>query len=272
MTTTPTAAPILPPDVLGVGRAPVLVTGASGVLGRAVVEELRASSIPVRALVHRTPITDVTCAVGDILTGAGLDEALPGVGAVIHCATDPSNARVDRDGTRNLLRSLDAWAPGAHLVLPSIVGCWNNPLAYYRTKADTENLAESWSGRASIVRATQFHTLAHEVVSGAAARLTGAESRVRVSPVDPEWVARKLVDVALIRTSLATPLELAGPETFSLGELSTLTAHLESRRPVRSVQVPTLGGVLRSFARGTNLPGEQAKRGGRTYAQWLAAR
>lgn len=272
MTITPTTAPILPPDVLGVGRAPILVTGASGVLGRAVVEELRASSIPVRALVHRTPLDDVTSVAGDIMTGAGLDEALPGVGAVIHCATDPSNARVDLDGTRNLLRSLDAWAPGAHLVLPSIVGCWNNPFAYYRTKADTENLAESWSGRASIVRATQFHTLAHDLVSGSAARVTGSESRVGVSPVDPEWVARKLVDVALVRTSLTTPLELAGPEDFTLGELATLTAHLEGRRPVRAVRVPTLGGALRSFARGTNLPAAHVQRGGRSYAQWLAAR
>ena len=56
MRLTPTAAPLLPADILVAGRAPVLVTGASGVLGRCVVEELLTSSIPVRALTHRRDV------------------------------------------------------------------------------------------------------------------------------------------------------------------------------------------------------------------------
>lgn len=272
MTTTPTAAPVLPPDVLAVGRAPILVTGASGVLGRAVVAELRASFVPVRALVHRQDVPGATGYRGDVATGAGLDAALEGVGGVIHCSTSSAHRRVDVAGTRNVLRALDAWAPQAHLVLPSIIGCWENPLGYYRSKADTENLAEAWTGRASIVRATQFHTLAHTVVTGRAARLSGAMSHVSTAPVDPAWVASKLVDVALMRTALTVPLELAGPETFTMAELTTLTAHLEGRRAARSVMTPTLGGAMRSFARGTNLPGPGAQRGGRSYEQWLTAR
>lgn len=272
MTITPTAAPVLPADVLAVGRAPVLVTGASGVLGRAVVDELRASYVPVRAFVHRRPSQDVTSVRGDIATGAGLDEALDGVGAVIHCSTSSAHRRVDVGGTRNLVQALDAWAPGAHLVLPSIVGCWENPLGYYRTKADTENIADAWHGRASIVRATQFHTLAHGFVSGRNAHVSGAMSRMSVAPVDPAWVASKLVDVALMRTPLATPMELAGPETFTFAELATLTAHLEGRRPARAAALPVVGGAMRAFAAGTNLPGEGAQRGGRSYEQWLADR
>lgn len=193
------------------------------------------------------------------------------MGAVIHCSTAADHRRVDVGGTRNLVRALDAWAPEAHLVLPSIVGCWENPLGYYRSKADTENIAEAWRGRASIVRATQFHTLARGFTSGRKARLSGAMSKVSMAPVDPAWVASKLVDVALMRSPLAGPLELAGPETFTMAELAILTAHLEGRRPVLAVPAPALGGAMRSFARGTNLPGPGAQRGGRSYEQWLAA-
>ena len=54
--------------------------------------------------------------------GAGrgrLDEALPGI---LH----------------GLVDALDAWAPSAHLVHVSIVGCFENPYPYYRAKADAE--------------------------------------------------------------------------------------------------------------------------------------
>lgn len=278
MTLTPTAAPILPADVLAAGRAPILVTGASGTLGRAVVEELLTSHVPVRALVHSTPVTPppgehrarLTSVLGDVATGAGLDAALDGVSAVVHCAGDPRQGdRVDVQGTRNLVMSMDAWAPSAHLVAVSIVGCWEDPFPYYRAKADEENIVEAWHGRASIVRATQFHPFAHDLVSGAGARVLGGLDDISISPVDPRWVAAKLVDVALIRTTLPEPMQLAGPETFTLAELTTLTAHLRAQQPARHVDLPVLGGAMRAFARGAHLASDETQIGGRTYAEWF---
>lgn len=272
MTITPTQPPALPTDVFGVGRPPILVTGAHGVLGSAVIRELNESLIPSRAFVRSAKPTPAAATFhGDIATGAGLDEALDGVGAVIHCATDPrAPERVDVGGTRNLLASLDAWAPTAHVVLPSIVGCWENPLGYYRAKADAENLVEGWAGRASIVRATQFHHLLRRAVSGRAAHVTGASTTIRCAPIDPDWVARKLVDVALMRLPLPLPIELAGPETLSLADYATLTAHLDSRRPRRALPLPTGWGSLKAFSHGSNLPAPTAQRGGAPYGTWLA--
>lgn len=278
MTLTPTATPTLPADVLAAGRAPVLVTGASGTLGRAVVDELLMSHVPVRVLTHRTTLetpthdtrATLTTAAGDIATGAGLDSALDGVGAVIHCASDPHDpVRVDVAGTRNLVRALDAWAPSAHLVHVSIVGCWENPLPYYRAKADAENIVDAWQGRSSIVRATQFHPFAHDAVTGRAAPLAASLDAIGVSPVDPTWVATKLVDVSLMRTSLPDVLELAGPETFTVAELTTLTAHLHGRRAARGITLPPVGGVMRAFADGAHLASDATQIGGRPYAQWF---
>lgn len=276
MSTTPTTPPTLPIDVFGVGRAPILVTGATGDLGRAVIAELERSLVTTRAFVHHTPLSTspesrVTSYEGDIATGAGLDAALDGVGAVIHCAGNPKDAaRVDVAGTENLLDAVTAWAPQAHIVHVSIVGCWENPYGYYRAKADTENAVEGFDGRTSIVRATQFHPFARRFVSGRAAHLTGSLGRISVAPVDPAWVASKLVDVALMRTHLVEPMELAGTETFTLAELATLTAHLVSRQARPALPVPIMGGALTAFARGTQLPGPDVERGGSTYAQWMA--
>lgn len=65
---------------------PILVTGATGRVGRAVVTELRRAGLPVRALT-RTPATralaaDVEVVAGDFTAPQSLDGALRGVSAV----------------------------------------------------------------------------------------------------------------------------------------------------------------------------------------------
>src|SRR5437660_5094244 len=68
--------------------ARVLVTGASGFVGSAVVEELIARQHPVHALVHRREIQgfgdQVRSFRGDLFDDKILDEALRGCDAVIH--------------------------------------------------------------------------------------------------------------------------------------------------------------------------------------------
>ncbi len=68
-------------------RPPVLVTGATGRIGRLVVAELLAAGAPVRALTHRTETAatlpaGVEVAVGDLTAPDSLDLALQGVAAV----------------------------------------------------------------------------------------------------------------------------------------------------------------------------------------------
>ena len=66
---------------------PVLVTGATGRVGRAVVDLLVDAGVPVRALTHRsaeaaTLPADVDVVTGDLTVPESLDAALRGVGAV----------------------------------------------------------------------------------------------------------------------------------------------------------------------------------------------
>jgi len=66
---------------------PVLVTGATGRIGRAVIDLLLDANVPVRALTHRSEAAaefpaDVEVVTGDLTVPESLDEGLRGVGAV----------------------------------------------------------------------------------------------------------------------------------------------------------------------------------------------
>lgn len=256
-----------------VDNAPVLVTGGTGSLGRAVVTELRARSVPVRSLSRHPHPEDPDVVRGDLSTGDGLQEAVLGARAVIHCATNAFKSRaVDVDGTRRLLDLIEGVSPEAHLVYISIVGCADNPLPYYRVKVAAEELVAAAAGRhrASIVRATQFHQLVR-VCSKLPPKgpVALAARDLRFEPCDTSFVARHLVEVAL-GEPLTTPREVAGPKVLTLHQAIRLTAQAEHRRPPRQLTLPAVGGILRRFAQGSNLAGPGAERGGSTYAEWLA--
>jgi len=72
---------------------PVLVTGATGRVGRLVVAELLAAGVPVRALTRRPSAAELPAAVevvaGDLTAPESLDAALQGVGAVFLLWTAP---------------------------------------------------------------------------------------------------------------------------------------------------------------------------------------
>jgi uncharacterized protein YbjT (DUF2867 family) len=79
------------------GRPPVLITGATGRVGRAVVDLLTDAGVPVRALVRRpesagTLPADVEIVTGDLTEPESLDAALHSVGAVFLVWTAPAQA------------------------------------------------------------------------------------------------------------------------------------------------------------------------------------
>jgi dihydroflavonol-4-reductase len=108
---------------------PVLVTGGSGFVGRAVLDRLVASGRPVRALARSDESAAALAAAGaepvrgDILDPPSLERALAGAEVVYHvagvngfCFPDPAVLyRGNVDGTRNLVRA--AAAAGARRVV-----------------------------------------------------------------------------------------------------------------------------------------------------------
>ncbi|MFC6707867.1 SDR family oxidoreductase [Flexivirga alba] len=268
-----TDPPPLIPGLPGIARQPVLVTGGTGTIGSRAVLELLRSGVPAKVLT-RMPGHATTGAQeieGDLATGSGLVEAVAGVQSVIHCASNAAHSQdVDIDGTARLCEALAAHNPDARLIHVSIVGCWDNPLPYYRAKAAAETAVTS-SGRPHvIVRATQLHELVRRLVGGQLAGFGVGMRRLRFAPIESHWLATQLVDHALDETPSVATAEYAGPEILTARELAVLTAHVEGRRAPRQVRLPAVGGTMRRFAEGSNLPGPNAVRGGATYAQWLS--
>jgi uncharacterized protein YbjT (DUF2867 family) len=72
---------------------PVLVTGATGRIGRVVIDQLLGAGVPVRALIHRsgaaTLPAEVEVFTGDLTVPESLDPALNGAGAVFLVWTAP---------------------------------------------------------------------------------------------------------------------------------------------------------------------------------------
>src|SRR6266542_3299637 len=82
----------------------ILVTGGTGTLGRHVVRRLREAGGDVRVLTRRTGRDEegVRFLTGDLLSGAGIDAAVEGVGTIVHCA---GSNKGDDAGTQNLVNA-----------------------------------------------------------------------------------------------------------------------------------------------------------------------
>ena len=164
----------------------ILVTGATGTLGRPVVDELRARGHEVRALSRRPhePQAGVTWFTGSLETGEGLAAAADGVDVIVHTAsTTQKSGKGDVDTTRKLL----AVAGDAHVIFVSIVGVDRVPLGYYKVKWAVEQLVARQAKHWTIVRATQFHDLIRRV-AGALAK----------SPIVPAFQARALCALVIV--------------------------------------------------------------------------
>jgi uncharacterized protein YbjT (DUF2867 family) len=233
----------------------VVVTGATGQLGRVVVPALLAAGHEVRSMTRTAGSTrSGQEVVADVLDRPSLRLALAGADRVLHLASSPTKDahRTEVKGTGNVLASRD---PGTALIYLSIVGCDRTPLPYYRAKTEAEALVRA-APDAYVVRATQFHGFA-----GSLARplpLLGipvAPRGAQLQPVAEEFVAEQLV--AAMADPASAPDEIAGPEQLDLSEIAR---RVHGRAALR---VPLPGKLVAAVRRGSLLAGPDATIGGR---------
>ncbi|MFQ5346903.1 MAG: NAD-dependent epimerase/dehydratase family protein [Rhodothalassiaceae bacterium] len=127
----------------------IAITGATGFIGRHLLDAFVASGIDIRALTRRpqAPRTGVTWVAGDLDNRRALRELAHGADLVIHAAGLVKARRaadfdsVNRGGTARLLAALDAAAPAARLVLVSSLAAREPQLSpYAASKAAAEAL------------------------------------------------------------------------------------------------------------------------------------
>ena len=256
---------------------PILVTGGTGTLGAHVVRRLRDAGGDVRVLSRkaRTDGEGIRYLVGDLMTGAGVDEAVSGAGTIVHCAGGP---RGDDVATRNLVTAA-ARSGRPHIVNVSVVGADRVPVSswidrqsfgYFDMKLKTERVVEGSGLPWTTLRATQFYDLAFLV----AEKLTKLPvvpypTHSAFQPVDTDEVAARMVELALGEPAGLAP-DIAGPRVYQFADL--LRAYLRAAgrsRPMLPVHVP--GGAARAVRAGAVIAPDHAV-GKRTWEEFLADR
>ena len=240
----------------------ILVTGATGTVGRRLVERLRDRGDTVRALSRRSGPGLVT---GDLGTGEGIEQAVDGVDTIVHLAT------TNRDDSGIARTLVDAIGPDrrTHLVLLSIVGIDRNPLPYYRGKLATESVLTASDVPHTILRATQFHTFVTSLLDAQRYSPVLVAPSISLQPIDVGELVDRLVELVDSEPAGRVP-DLGGPEVRTFRSLAeAYRAARGSHRPIMPLRLP--GATFRAYRSGAALvPGEQTTTV--TFEQFLAAR
>ncbi len=243
----------------------IAIAGGTGALGAQVVDAVRRRNL--------TPVVIARSRGIDLTTGAGLDEALVGVEAVI----DASNVAALRaktsiaffEAATGHLLAAGERAGVRHHVAVSIVGCQDVDFPYYLGKRRQEELVGQGPVPWTIMRATQFHEFAGQILDRSRGPLA-LVPKMLSQPVAANQLAELLVETAM-GSPLGRAPDVGGPEQHQIPDLARrLVAHRSDRRKVVSVPLPGKAG--RQIAAGGLLTGDGATILGETYDDWLAAR
>lgn len=241
----------------------IAVAGGTGTVGRHVVPAAEARGHDVAVLTRRNGY--------DLETGDGLAAALAGVDAVIDVTsvvtTSARRSRAFFEAvTGNLLRAERAAGVGHHVAL-SIVGIDGVDAAYYAGKLAQERLVEAGPVPFTLLRATQFHEFAEQMVRQMSFGRLAVIPTARLRPVAAREIGARLVELAEAGPA-GRVRDLAGPRDERLAEMvRRMLAADGVRRRVLEVRLPGVFG--RALATGAVRGGDDAIRGRITFDEWL---
>jgi uncharacterized protein YbjT (DUF2867 family) len=241
----------------------IAIAGGSGTVGRYVVESVTKSGHEVVVLSRSSGF--------DLISGGGLAEALADVEVIID-VSNPSTTNGAKASsfftavTKNL-HTAGSQVGVQRLVSLSIVGIDNFPFGYYQAKLAQEAAVFAGPLSASVVRATQFHEFAAQILHRTKRGPFSAMPMMKIQPIAARSVGQVLCDAALSPPSQTT-IEIAGPNVESLVAMSRTIMRERGRRAiVIPIRVPgTAGKMMRG---GGQLPSTGAQLVGPTFADWL---
>lgn len=242
----------------------IAIAGGTGVVGAHAVRAAREAGHEAVVLSRRTGV--------NVLDGAGLDERLEGVDAVIDALnhftlSQRSATAFFRTTTANLLGAEQRQGVGHHVAL-SIVGIDGIAVSYYGAKLAQEDEVRRDSVPHTIMRATQFHEFHGQVAALTSLGPVALVPRVLCRPVAAREVGDYLVELAAGEPVGRAP-DLIGPEEDTVAAmLRRQSAHDGTARRVLEVTLP--GAYGRGLASGAlrGVP-EISRIGQETFAQWL---
>ena len=230
----------------------VLVTGATGFLGRRVVQQLQGHGHGVRCLVHTPgrerlfPARSVDVHYGSVLDLDALSELLYDVGAVIHLVATISQPKgttyeqVNRQGVANMVAAARDNRV-KHFIQVSAIGATNDPAYAY--------LYSKWRGEREVVSGGVPYTIIRSSLmfgegDGFLNPLAGltrvfplvpvvGSGRNRFQPIAVDDVARCIVSAVDREDLKGKTIEIGGPQQLSYNEIMAIVARTMGKRRLR---------------------------------------
>ncbi|MEH7436691.1 SDR family oxidoreductase [Neobacillus drentensis] len=230
----------------------ILITGSTGMLGTALINQLTNLNFDVKLTSRRKPVTpgQFEWVYSDLLTGDGLEEAVKDVEVVIHAATSPlkKSRLIDVSGLERFLTKLEDIK---HFIYPSIVGIEDIPFKYYKLKCEAEDLLKNSSIPYTIVRATQFHDFVdHLLLSKPLFKRYIIPGSIKFQSVDVGDFAKHLIEL-IEKGPQGRTDDFGGPEIMSLREMAKLKIHVNNV-PNKIVSISLPGKLYKSLVNGKN--------------------
>jgi uncharacterized protein YbjT (DUF2867 family) len=244
----------------------LLLTGATGLVGRAVLRRLTAAGEPVRCLVRdpRRLGADrvrVQIALGDLADPPSFRNALRGVRGVVHLA---QAIRDQRGGSIEELNAIATWrlvqaaerAGVRHFVFTSALSATShNRTRYLRAKALAERAVLDSDVRHTILAPSIvyapgdiFTTLLERLAIVLPVMPVSGRGSALFQPIWADDVADCVVAALGLPAGAPVRFELAGPQTLSHEEIVALVLRAAGRsRPTVHVPTPVVSRVLRAI-------------------------
>jgi uncharacterized protein YbjT (DUF2867 family) len=247
----------------------IAVAGGTGLVGAKVVERLMAQG--------HEPVVLTRSAGVDLTAGSGLAEALAGVDAIVDAtslaSTKPAETVAFFRAVATNLQQAAAAAGVRRIVTLSIVGIdglGGAPFGHYDGKRAQEEATEAGQVPTAILRATQFHGFAGQLIDWMAKGPLLACPKQPVQTVDVDAVADELVALALeTPTEQHVRRDVAGPDKGLLADLARAIAKARGRR-LWVVPVWLPGATARAIRGGVLQAPPGATIIGGTFEEWLA--
>jgi uncharacterized protein YbjT (DUF2867 family) len=237
----------------------VLVTGATGFIGRRLVPALVADGHTVRAMTRRPEAYDGEGeAVGaDVMDPASLTAALEGVDVavyLVHSLDDPDFERKDAEAARNVSKAA-ATAGVRQIIYMGGLGADDDDLsAHLRSRREVEGLLGQDGVPVTVLRAAIVvghggisWEITRQLVKNLPAMIVPKWVGTRTQPIALDDVIRYIAGVVDNEKAIDRVFEIGGTEQLTYLDMMKVAAELINGRKIPVVPVPVLTPRLSSY-------------------------